>query len=222
MSEVRPEHAHARAQEREAEREHGPEEVRRAGRLEERERAREAHRTAVGRVVCGDDREGELWVRVGRVGICGVRGRGRGEEGGGGAEAGGEAVFVEAVFCPCAGVGDAAGALDGGELALGADRLGVGGRRLVFEGRMGVSGGMTEPYLVAENGMVVLVAAKLERGFGLEWRVERDEDGAVRGHVEVLELVHPVCQVELEMGASVRGVRSGKMELTRSRTRMSG
>ena len=34
-------------------------------------------------------------------------------------------------------------------------------------------------YLVAEDGVVVLVSPKLQLGFGGEWRVESDQDGSV-------------------------------------------
>ena len=102
-------------------------------------------------------------------------------------------------------------------------RMACGVQQSVSDGKLKWRGGKKgRTYLFAEDGVVVLVSPELESRLRVKRRVERDEDGAVRGHVEVLELVHPVCQVELEMGASVRGVRSGKMELTRSRTRMSG
>lgn len=47
-------------------------------------------------------------------------------------------------------------------------------------------------YFVAEDRMFVFVMTECEGGFGVEWRVESDEDRAVRVHGEVLELVHPV------------------------------
>lgn len=53
------------------------------------------------------------------------------DEGGGGAEAGGEAVLVEAVFGPGAGVGDAASVLDGREGGLGTDGLREGAGKVV-------------------------------------------------------------------------------------------
>ena len=137
MAEVHAEHAHERAEERQAEDEGGPKDVRRARGLEDRERAGEVHRGAVGRAVRGDDLERELGVGVDRVGVwVWVRaglgpgagagtgwGLGEGDERRGGAEPGGEAVFVEAVLGPGAGVGDPARALDGGQLGLGADGL---------------------------------------------------------------------------------------------------
>lgn len=71
MAEVHLECADERAQQRQAKDEHGPEDVRGAGGLEERERTGEVHRSAVGRAVGGDYLERELRVGVDRVWVCG-------------------------------------------------------------------------------------------------------------------------------------------------------
>ena len=47
-------------------------------------------------------------------------------------------------------------------------------------------------YLFAKGGVVVLVSPELESRLRVKRRVERDEDGAVVFHGEVLKVVHPV------------------------------
>ena len=111
-----PERGESAVEERQEEEEDGAERGGGARGLEQGERAREEGDARVGRAFRGGDGEGEARGRGGG-------GRRRGKEGRGGAEAGGEAVLVEAVFGPGAGVGDAAGVLDGREGGLGADGL---------------------------------------------------------------------------------------------------
>lgn len=94
-------------------------------------------------------------------------------------EAGGEAVLVEAVLGPGAGVADGAGVLDAGKPTLGAD------------GGGGVEGVVVGPGALGELG---------------GWRadgVEGDEDVAVDGAGDVLEDIHVVGQAD--GGAGVGG-----------------
>ena len=119
VPEIDPKPLSPRTQDRQGAGEEHAEHARRARGVEGVERAREPHGAAVRAAVGGEDGEGQLHLGLGGRGRRG----GGGEERRGGAQAGGEAVFVEAVFGPGAGVGDPARALDGGQLGLGADGL---------------------------------------------------------------------------------------------------
>ena len=54
-------------------------------------------------------------------------------------------------------------------------------------------GTVGEVHLGTEDGVVVLVPPHDASGVGLEWRVERDEDGAEDSLGNMLKRIHPVC-----------------------------